>query len=94
MPLIRYSCLLLLPLFVACSPSGLESKDESWIVVTITGSAEHPDPVLEEVRRLEERGEVRDVIVMESFPVQIRLKAAPVVIEQLNAIPRELPQFH
>ena len=54
----------------------------------IVGSAESPDPVLDKVRELEKAGTVKDVVVMESFPVQIRLRAPRKVIDELNAIPR------
>lgn len=54
----------------------------------IVGSAETPDPVLDRVRELEARGEVKDVVVYESFPVQIRLRAPRRVIDELNRIPR------
>lgn len=54
----------------------------------IVGSAESPDPVLDKVRELEKAGVVKDVVVMESFPVQIRLRAPRKVIDELNAMPR------
>lgn len=54
----------------------------------IVGSAESPDPVLDKVRELEKAGIVKDVVVMESFPVQIRLRAPRKIIDELNAIPR------
>ncbi len=54
----------------------------------IVGSAESPDPVLDRVRELEKTGIVQDVVVMESFPVQIRLRAPRKVIDELNAMPR------
>lgn len=54
----------------------------------IVGSAESPDPVLDKVRELEKAGVAKDVVVMESFPVQIRLRASRKVIDELNAMPR------
>ncbi len=54
----------------------------------VVGSAVSPDPVLEKVRELEKAGIVKDVVVMESFPVQIRLRAPRKVIDELNAMPR------
>lgn len=54
----------------------------------IVGSAESPDPVLARVMELEESGVVEDVVVHESFPVQIRLRAPRRVIDELNGIPR------
>ncbi len=54
----------------------------------IIGSAESPDPVLQRVHALEREGVVKDVVVLESFPVQIHLKASQYVIDELNNIPR------
>jgi len=54
----------------------------------IVGSAESPDPVLAKVKELEKIGVVQDVVVQESFPVQIRLRAPRTVIDELNAMPR------
>ncbi len=56
--------------------------------VLIIGSAESPDPVLTRVMALEKSGVVKDVVVQESFPVQIRLRAPKHVIDELNQIPR------
>ena len=54
----------------------------------IVGSAESPDPVLTRVQELEKSGMVKDVVIQESFPVQIRLRAPRKVIDELNKIPR------
>lgn len=54
----------------------------------IVGSAEPSDPVLTQVMKLEKNGIVQDVVVHESFPVQIRLTAPKKVIDELNRIPR------
>ena len=54
----------------------------------IVGSAESPDPVLTKVMELEKSGVVKDVIVLESSPVQIHLSAPKKIIEELNQIPR------
>lgn len=77
-------------LFAGC---GLDSKQptmrqdplESALII---GSAESPDPVLVKVMELEKAGVVKDVVVQESFPVQIRLRAPRKVIDELNRIPR------
>jgi hypothetical protein len=62
--------------------------------VLIIGSAEHPDPVLERVKILEKNGVLRNVIVMKSFPVQIRLTGPKTVIEELQKMPRKIsPDF-
>ncbi len=55
----------------------------------VIGSRETPDPVLERVRELEQEGKVKEVVVLESYPVQIHLLATPSIIEQLNRIPRQ-----
>ncbi len=54
----------------------------------IVGSAETPDPVLAKVQELERRGVVKDVVVYESFPVQIRLRAPKAVLDELDRMPR------
>ena len=65
----------------AVAPEPLESA-------LIVGSAESPDPVLAKVMALEKSGVVKDVVVQESFPVQIRLRAPRKVIDELNRMPR------
>ncbi|MBL1275169.1 MAG: hypothetical protein COB30_003700 [Ectothiorhodospiraceae bacterium] len=71
------------------TPIAEELKD-----VLIIGSAEHPDPVLERVKNLEKEGVLRNVIVMESFPVQIRVTGPSMVIEELQKMPRIIsPSF-
>jgi len=73
--------------------SGLPIPEELHDVLII-GSAEHPDPVLERVRDLEKKGVLRNVIVMESFPVQIRVTGPKMVIEELQKMPRKIsPNF-
>ena len=62
----------------------IESMERAMIV----GSAESPDPVLTKVMELEKSGAVKDVVVLESFPVQIQLRASKKTIEALNRIPR------
>jgi len=67
---------------------------EEWYDVLIIGSAEHPDPVLEKVRVLEKKGMLRNVIVMESFPVQIRVTGPKMIIEEIQKMPRKIsPNF-
>lgn len=72
---------------------GLDSKQTTapqtpLESATIIGSAESPDPVLAKVMELEKRGVIKDVVVQESFPVQIRLRASKEVIDELNRMPR------
>ena len=84
------STTLLLGLLLAgCQAGGGHAADALPLEpALVIGSAQSPDPVLERVRELEQRGLVRDVVVQESFPVQIRLRASRRVIDELNAMPR------
>jgi hypothetical protein len=87
---------LLLPAvagLVACAapPSSPAEADAeaAWQPALLRGSAETPDPVLARVRELERAGVVRDVVVHESFPVQIRLRASAQTLAELQALPRK-----
>jgi hypothetical protein len=71
--------------------AGGNRVDQEWITAVIVGSAESPDPVLVWVKQLEREGKVRNVTVMESFPVQIRLTAPQHIIDELNVAKRKLP---
>jgi len=72
--------------------SQAKSPKESAVLrmekALIMGSAESPDSVLQRVRQLELKRVVRDVVVLESFPVQIHLKAPQAVINELNSMSR------
>lgn len=70
---------------------GGDRFEQEWVTAVITGSAETPDPILVWVRQLEREGRVRDVTVLESFPVQIRLTAPQDMIDELNVAKRKLP---
>ena len=77
-------------LFSGCADpynSKLFMADEK-IMALIVGSAQSPDPVLARVRELEKLGEVEQVVVLESFPVQIHLRATRATIKELESIPR------
>jgi uncharacterized membrane protein YiaA len=67
---------------------SMDDKNNQLIDVLIMGSAESPDPVLKRVIELEKSGVVKEVVVLESFPVQIHLKATKEIIDELNSIPR------
>jgi uncharacterized lipoprotein YmbA len=69
-------------------PAAPSQSTEPMERAVIVGSAEVPDPVLTRVRELEKGGVVQDVVVFESFPVQIQLLAPKSVVEELNKIPR------
>ncbi len=64
-------------------PSALKMKE-----ALVIGSAESPDPVLQRVQQLVRKGVVKDVVVFESFPVQIQLKASQAIINELNNMSR------
>lgn len=66
-------------------PAVAQEPLESALII---GSAQSPDPVLARVMELERTGVVKDVVVQESFPVQIRLRAPQKTIDELNRIPR------
>ena len=73
--------------------NGLPLTEELHDVLII-GSAEYPDPVLERVWVLEKKGVLRNVIVMESFPVQIRVTGPKINIEEIQKMPRKIsPNF-
>ena len=72
----------------------LNDTSDKLIDAIIIGSAESPDPVLKRVNELEKNGTVKDVVVLESFPVQIHLKATKEVIDELNNIPRVKGGLH
>ena len=63
------------------------NKDE-LISTLIIGSAESPDPILKRIKELEQNGKIEDVQILESFPVQIHLKAQKDIIDELNNMPR------
>ncbi|MDH3978893.1 MAG: hypothetical protein OEU91_00090 [Gammaproteobacteria bacterium] len=74
--------------------SGDTGFKKDMISSVIVGSAESPDPVLERVMESEEDGIHENVVVMESFPVQIRLMGARYIIDELNAMERKrMPGF-
>ena len=53
------------------------------VTTVIIGSRETPDPVLLEVLKLEKRGVLSDVEIMESFPIQIKLTTTKNIIDYL-----------
>lgn len=75
---------------LGCAKADKDMQDTSshYIDALVIGSAETPDPVLKRVEALEKEGRVKDVVVLESFPVQIHLKAEKEILDELNSIPR------
>ncbi|MGH8476639.1 MAG: hypothetical protein ACRER2_12845 [Methylococcales bacterium] len=86
----RLFVLSMLLFLIACVEKNqpMSAKNDILIDALVIGSAESPDPVLERVNELEKNGVVKDVVVLESFPVQIHLKATKETIQELNNIPR------
>ena len=76
---------------LACSQTDTDSVSQKTdtVSVTIVGSAEHPDPVLERVTSLERQGVLKNVVIMESFPVQIKLTGPADIVKELELIPRK-----
>ncbi len=58
-------------------------------VATILGSAETPDPILARVLELERAGILTNVVVMESFPVQIEVTGPKSILNELKSMPRK-----
>ena len=84
---------LLFPVITGCSSvnDNETTVDNEIVRALIIGSAEHPDPVLKMVHDLEKKGILKNVIVRESFPVQIEVTGPKDVIKKLKAIPKEIP---
>lgn len=80
--------LTLCMLLSGCTSTDKKMKNSEWVDARIVGSYESPDPVLKRVEQLQRQGLVKNVIVMESFPVQIHLQASQKTIDELNRIPR------
>lgn len=89
----KFVLLLFTSYLTGCSYNSPSNNPEEPAILIIKkalimGSAESPDPILQRVRKLESKGVVRDVVVLESFPVQIQLKAPQAVINELNDMSR------
>lgn len=70
----------------SASPMPSPTATPGWVSASIRPTAETNDAVIAEVRKLETEGKVTDVIVLESFPVQIRLNGSAEVVAQLEAM--------
>lgn len=66
------------------SPTPAPSATPGWVQATIRPTAETNDAVLAEVRKLETEGQVSNVVVLESFPVQIQLSGSAAVVARLQ----------
>ncbi|MEW5251162.1 hypothetical protein [Microbulbifer discodermiae] len=69
-----------------CACTTVENNESDWQRVMIRGAKMTPDPVLQEVQRLEQSGRVKNVVVLESYPLQIWLSADPETIKKLQAL--------
>jgi len=90
-----FVCLLSI-IFIGCTAADTEkgTMTEKTIQALIIGSAEHPDPILEMVDALEKQGLLTDVIVRESFPVQIQVTGPESIIKRLQSTPKKTsPSF-
>ena len=93
--LIAITCLLSLnisgTIYAFADEPTIAEEVENAVII---GSAEHPDPVLTRVQELEKKGILKNVIVMESFPVQIKVTGPKNIIKELRAMPRKVsPNF-
>ncbi|WP_444931643.1 hypothetical protein ACJJIF_07705 [Microbulbifer sp. SSSA002] len=80
----------IIPLIFFLSACGITANDESeWHRVMVRGSLKTPDPVLREVQRLEKLGQVRDVVILESYPLQIWFSSDLETVEKLKALSKQ-----
>ena len=64
------------------------TEPTAFLPARVIGSAQSPDPVLLRVREMERAGSVREVVVLESFPVQIHLQGTAQALAELERIER------
>lgn len=76
--------ILLIVFLSACEI--VKNEELEWQRIMIRGTTMTPDPVLLEVQRLEQLGEVKNVVILESYPLQIWLSADSMTIEKLQAL--------
>ncbi|MDP5208346.1 hypothetical protein [Microbulbifer sp. 2205BS26-8] len=67
----------------------MASEESEWQRIMVRGSLMTPDPVLLEVQRLEQLGQVKDVVILESYPLQIWLSADPVTVKKLQLLSKK-----
>lgn len=68
------------------NPNPSPSASPAMVQASIRPTVETNEATLAEVRKLEAEGKVTDVIVLESYPVQISLKGTPEAIAQLQRV--------
>lgn len=69
--------------------AALVADKDGFVTTTIMGSAESPDPVLAKVRAFEKTGVVKNVIVMESYPTQIKITTKPEILKVFEKMYRK-----
>lgn len=57
--------------------------------VMIRGTELTPDPVLLEIQRLEKLGKVKEVVILESYPLQIWISADSSTIKKLQSLSKK-----
>lgn len=70
--------------FPTATPMPTATPTPGWIAATIRPTTASNDAVLAEVRRLEAAGQVTGVVVLESFPVQIKLNGSAETVAKLE----------
>lgn len=71
------------------TPNTVIVTNHEKVTAQLTGSRLTPDPILRKVHELEARGLVSEVIILESFPVQIRLRGSKQTVEDLKKFARK-----
>ncbi|WP_445361462.1 hypothetical protein ACJJIL_06575 [Microbulbifer sp. EKSA005] len=64
----------------------MADDEPKWQRIMVRGSLNTPDPVLQEVQRLEELGKVKDVVILESYPLQIWFSSDFETAEKLKSL--------
>lgn len=67
----------------------MANDEPEWHRVMVRGSLKTPDPVLREVQRLEQLGQVKDVVILESHPLQIWFSSDLETIEKLKSLSKK-----
>lgn len=67
----------------------MENEEPKWQRIMVRGSLITPDPILLEIQHLEQIGQVKDVVILESYPLQIWLSADLVTIKKLQSLTKK-----
>lgn len=71
---------------VSCVYSSSSERDTILIKTMIRGSTKSPDLVLNKVLELEKEGLIFNLVILESFPLQIHFEAKKSIVNEVNAI--------